>query len=176
MKYEKLILIPYEEKDKNYLKNLLTSNSQNFLVATSLLNILRGKGNILNDAHKIWYFEYASEAEKQIGTIILQEISSKHKSGELLFIFDNEEIFYDFKIFRAILSDLIDYIFMELDLLRLQVEVLENNLKLRKAYKSVGFVEEGLLRNKYEIKNRRYDAYVMSILKIEWARMQKVVN
>ncbi len=165
-------MLPYEAKDQKRLVELVASSSQGFLVSDFLVSALTKKLTKVDEYHRIWMVECDCSPGTKIGTIIIQKISQEHNSSELIVTFDDGEICNDPKVFKKVLNMLLEYVFADLGLLRLQVEVIENNLKLRQAYKRVGFVEEGLLRSKYEIKGRRHDAYVMSILKIEWARLR----
>jgi RimJ/RimL family protein N-acetyltransferase len=124
----------------------------------------------IDEYHRVWMLECE---EKVIGTVILQKINHEHDTGQLIIIFENGDVCKSKALFKGVCTFVADYAFEELGLQRLQVEVLENDLKLKKVYKGIGFLEEGLLRSKYEIKDKCYDAYVMSMLKIEWARRKK---
>ena len=164
---EKIKLIPYQEKDQDRLVEIVSDSSQGFLVSETLVKALTKKLTEVDEFHRVWMIE---SEDKFIGTIILQKINYEHKSAQLVITCDETDFCKDTELFKEVFDQVSEYVFDELDLLRLQVEVLENNLKLKKAYKSVGFEEEGLLRSKYEIKEKRYDVFVMSMLRIEWAR------
>jgi hypothetical protein len=169
-KGEKFRIIPYGEKDQKRLLKIVSENSQVFLVSDVLLNALTNKFTEIDEFHRVWMIECDCCPGITMGIIILQKIDKEHQTAEMVMIFGESENYKDSRFFREIFNVISKYVFEELDLNRLQVEVLENDLKLKKAYKRVGFVEEGLLRNKYKIKNKCDDAYVMSILKIEWER------
>lgn len=175
MKYNggKIKMIPYEEKDQENLVKFVTETPQGFLVSDVLVTALTKKLTKIDDFHRVWMVECECSAGTNIGTVILQKINYEQRMAQLVITFDEGEISNEGKLFKEVYNLVSDYVFNELNFFRLQVEVLENNLKLKKAYKDVGLIEEGLLRNKYEIKDKRYDAYVMSMLKIEWARGKK---
>lgn len=167
----KITLVPYQEKDQEDLVKIVAENTQGFLISDSLVSALTKKLSVTDEFHRIWMVECDCSPGVKIGTIVLQKINQEHQTAQLVMTFDEGEICKDSKLFQEVFDVVSKYVFDELDLNRLQVEVLENNLKLKKAYKKVGFVEEGLLRSKYQIKEKRYDAYVMSMLDIEWERL-----
>lgn len=175
MKYNggKIKMIPYEERDQENLVKFVTETSQGFLVSDVLVTALTKKLTKIDDFHRVWMVECECSPSTNIGTVILQKMNYEQRTAQLVITFDEVEISNEEKLFKEVYRLVSDYVFNELNFFRLQVEVLENNLKLKKTYKDVGLIEEGLLRNKYEIKDKRYDAYVMSMLKIEWARGKK---
>jgi len=65
---------------------------------------------------------------------------------------------------------MIDYGFKRLNLHRIELTVHEFNMRGLKAYKKLGFVEDGRRREAIYIDGKYHDEIVMSILKQEWAR------
>lgn len=69
---------------------------------------------------------------------------------------------------KEVLRFIINLAFFELNLRRIELSVLANNLKAIKLYESVGFIKEGTLRQ-YQYKNGQYiDLIIMSILREEY--------
>lgn len=66
------------------------------------------------------------------------------------------------------LRTLLRFGFMELDLYRIGLDTNSYNLSAIAAYKKVGFVEEGRIRETVWRDDRYYDTVVMSILQPEW--------
>ncbi len=72
---------------------------------------------------------------------------------------------------RAFLAAILDWIFTETPCHRLCLDVFTDNARARKVYRSLGFVEEGVLRQVVRRPDgRRVDQFLMSILRPEWRR------
>lgn len=71
------------------------------------------------------------------------------------------------------LSLLIEYAFSQLDLNRIELEVLCTNETVINCYKKCGFVEEGIKRQKIYKHGRYYDVNVMGILKSDYFNVKK---
>jgi RimJ/RimL family protein N-acetyltransferase len=65
---------------------------------------------------------------------------------------------------------LLDFGFNELNLHRIQLNVIEYNEKAIRAYERSGFVKEGTHRELVHRDGKRYDLYLYGLLKEEWAR------
>ncbi len=71
-------------------------------------------------------------------------------------------------IAKEILKFIIKFGFLELNLHRIELSVLANNLRALRLYESFGFVKEGVLRQ-YQYKNGQYiDLIIMAILRQEF--------
>lgn len=66
------------------------------------------------------------------------------------------------------LNVLLRYIFMEMNLNRVGLEVYSYNTRAIKAYAKVGFVQEGVLREMVLRDGDYYDMHIMGILHREW--------
>jgi RimJ/RimL family protein N-acetyltransferase len=70
---------------------------------------------------------------------------------------------------RAFLSAVLGWTFAQTPCHRLCLEVFTDNVRARRVYRSLGFVEEGVLRQVVRRPDgRRADQYLMSILRPEW--------
>lgn len=63
---------------------------------------------------------------------------------------------------------MLDYGFNSLNLHRVELMVVDYNKRARKAYKNIGFVEEGVKREAVFIDGKYHDTIMMGILKKEW--------
>ncbi|MGV9141846.1 MAG: GNAT family N-acetyltransferase, partial [Promethearchaeota archaeon] len=63
---------------------------------------------------------------------------------------------------------LVDYGFNTLNLHRIELDVFEFNKRAIKAYKKVGFIEEGRKRKSHFENGAYHDRIMMSILREEW--------
>jgi RimJ/RimL family protein N-acetyltransferase len=66
------------------------------------------------------------------------------------------------------------YAFLELNLDRVGLEVIEYNKGGIRAYEKVGFQQEGRKRSVVYRDGKRYDSIVMGVLRPEWEALQKV--
>lgn len=69
---------------------------------------------------------------------------------------------------KIALSLLLNFAFNELNLYRLQLQVIEYNTRAINLYKSFGFIKEGTMRKFIHRDNTRYDLILYSLLKHEY--------
>lgn len=69
---------------------------------------------------------------------------------------------------RAATSLILDYAFHGLDLHRVGLEVLADNAPARRLYQTLGFIEEGLLRQAFLRAGVRQDVALYGLLRSEW--------
>lgn len=69
---------------------------------------------------------------------------------------------------KIALSLLLNFAFNELNLYRLQLQVIEYNNRAINLYRSFGFIKEGSLRGFIHRDNKRYDMIVYSLLRDEY--------
>ena len=75
---------------------------------------------------------------------------------------------------RPFLAAVIDWVFTETACHRFLLEVFTDNARARHVYRSLGFVEEGLLREAVKrADGSRVDQVLMSILRPEWAEARR---
>ncbi|HEV8042984.1 MAG TPA: GNAT family N-acetyltransferase [Bryobacteraceae bacterium] len=114
----------------------------------------------------------AGHQESQAGHVILRGVQSVNRSIELMRIVVSEP---DQGLGRAILNALVSKVFDELGAHRLWLDVFEHNARARHVYRSVGFVEEGVLRECVRQPGQYASLVVMSILEDEYrARVRKI--
>jgi RimJ/RimL family protein N-acetyltransferase len=76
---------------------------------------------------------------------------------------------------REALSLLLEFGFYELNLYRLQLNVIEYNEKAIKLYESTGFKKEGVYREFINRDGRRFDMYLYGLLRTEWQQTLKKI-
>lgn len=69
---------------------------------------------------------------------------------------------------KAALKLMLDFGFNELNLYRIQLNVISYNIPAIKLYESAGFVKEGTLRELVYRDSKRYDLYYYGLLQKEW--------
>ncbi len=100
------------------------------------------------------------------GFVILRGLQSKNKCVELKRIAIAEP---GRGLGRRVLSEIIKMAFSELDAHRLWLDVFEHNVRARHVYRSMGFVEEGTLRECVKWQELYRSLVVMSILAEEYS-------
>ena len=104
---------------------------------------------------------------KHIGNIYLREIDWVSRRG-VLHIFIGDSVSRSKGYGTAAVNLLIEHAFLNLNLQRITLEVLEDNEHAVACYAKLGFVKEGVLR-KHIFKNGNYlDVFYMAILKEEF--------
>jgi UDP-4-amino-4,6-dideoxy-N-acetyl-beta-L-altrosamine N-acetyltransferase len=74
---------------------------------------------------------------------------------------------------RAMLFLSLEHAFEELDLNRVAVEVIVGNDAAIKLYESIGFLQEGLLRERAFRRSGPVDALILAMLRSEWTENKK---
>ena len=65
------------------------------------------------------------------------------------------------------IKTLLKYLFVELNAIRVELEVIKSNLRAINCYKKCGFIEEGIIKNKVYIDGEYIDTLIMGILREE---------
>jgi RimJ/RimL family protein N-acetyltransferase len=65
------------------------------------------------------------------------------------------------------IKTLLKYLFYEKNAVRVELEVMESNLRAIRCYKKCGFIEEAIRKNKVYIEGRYEDTIIMRIIKDE---------
>jgi RimJ/RimL family protein N-acetyltransferase len=105
-----------------------------------------------------------------IGHIGLYEID--HRAGQAGFGVCLDPKYLGQGIGKSMTKKILAYGFTELNLHRIHLTVLENNIPARRLYEKLGFKEEGLLREAQFKKGEYLNVCAMSILRSEWKTTQ----
>lgn len=118
-----------------------------------------------NDANSK-HFAIINEEDRWVGTISLKNIDYRVKSAEYAIITSSDAHGkgYAYEATKEILR----YAFNDLQLNRVYLDVLVENVRANKFYKKIGFVLEGTFRQAIEIKGNIYDLNWYSLLKDEF--------
>ncbi len=103
---------------------------------------------------------------KVIGNIELWSTGIGRPAGEIGFALN--PIYQKQGIMIEALSIILDYCFKVINLPRIQVVIVIDNLASVKLIEKLGFVREGVLRSQVQTKYYQGDAYIYSILPHEW--------
>lgn len=109
----------------------------------------------------------AVEAEGTLaGYVAVLGFRSLSRTGELVVMLGPDAQGHG--LGRPVMRQLIDLAFTGLGLERLEVRVFSFNTRAIRLYSSLGFVEEGRLRERVVHQGRRDDEVIMGLLRREW--------
>lgn len=174
LKSNQITLIPFQKDNQKVFLELLHKKTQEILVVDCVLDCVENeeiKDNLHCEGYKIWLIN--CDQGGIIGAVVLQKINKKHETGKLVIMFEKNEHCQVKDLFNEVVDLVLKYVFINLNLLRVEVEILDSNLNLKQSFEKYGFLEEGLLRSKYYLNEKRYDVFVMSMLKVEWERLKR---
>lgn len=117
----------------------------------------------LSDTDKKEYRWMIGYNDEIVGTVALTSVSWKMKYGEVSYMLD--ERFHNLGITTFAMKQLINKIFTETDLFRLQAIIDETNLASQRVAEKLGFLREGTLRKYFLINNVRKDQFIFGLLK-----------
>ncbi|WP_020616878.1 GNAT family N-acetyltransferase [Paenibacillus daejeonensis] len=110
------------------------------------------------------------DSEEYIGQIDLFEIDWKNRMAEMGIVIGNPAD-HGRGYGREAIGILQQFVFHELNLHRLQLEVHEDNAAALACYRHCGFREEGRLRDRHYRKGRYTDLVLMSLLRHEYEQL-----
>lgn len=103
---------------------------------------------------------------KPVGSVYLRDIDENHHKAEYgIFIGEKDALGKGFGTQAARL--MIGYGFEELNLHKLMLRVLAENLPARKSYEKAGFVEEAYLKDEVFLENHYKDVIYMAVIREE---------
>lgn len=138
---------------------------------------LAGRGRISSEEQKKWYGRYLLDDSKKIFAI---ELDGQHVGNASLFRIDYEHKRSACSIFigekglrgrgtgRKAMNALFEFAFGPLQLNRVYLEVLVDNVSAIRCYENAGMSLEGKLRDHVIIDGQRRDMLLFSILKEEY--------
>lgn len=123
--------------------------------------------SLVSNDTRIDFTIISKEMHQPIGTINLSSIDYKNQKAEYGILIGEKSQWGKGYAHEA--SDLIlNYAFNDMNLKRIYLKVLEDNIGAVKLYKKIGFVEEGLLRNDVYKNGKFNHVMVMSVIFDEW--------
>jgi RimJ/RimL family protein N-acetyltransferase len=119
-----------------------------------------------------WFARYKKDKSKKfftiyykqirIGLVGLTHIDKKAKKAEL-FIMIGEDAFRGIGLGKLSVQFIVDYAFKKLKLNKVSLAVFKENVVAIKTYKSVGFKNEGLLKDEAFYRGKYHDLVLMAI-------------
>ncbi|MDE6407084.1 MAG: GNAT family N-acetyltransferase [Anaeroplasmataceae bacterium] len=150
-----LMLECLKDKDVNQYMNIDGSN----MTIDDCKNFIR---NSLKDSLSK-HFAIVDNQDRWVGTISLKNIDSKTKVAEYAIITSKEV--HGKGLALEATKEILDYGFNTLNLNRIYLNVVEDNIRANKFYLKCGFEFEGTFRQAIYIKNKIYNLNWYAILK-----------
>lgn len=111
------------------------------------------------------HFAIIDENDEYLGTISLKHISQKDRNAEYAIV--SRKKAQGTGVTRQATHELLRYAFEELELHKVYLNVLEDNVKARKFYEKCGFVQEGLAKDAVRIHGKYESLAWYGIIKEE---------
>ena len=124
--------------------------------------------NRLLTDNKQMVYAILKEEQTPLGIVSVNAIDKLHKKADWAFYLD--ESIHGGGLGAAIEFHLIELVFNELGLEKLNCEVIETNQAVVKLHKKFLFVEEGYRRSNIEKEGKRIGVYFLGLTKEDWIR------
>jgi RimJ/RimL family protein N-acetyltransferase len=132
-------------------------------------------GTFATDTSRVLFVIRRRENPTACGYIQITNIHSIHRSADIGIRIGSDED-RGRGMGRAALSLAVNYAWNHLNLNRVQLTVLATNVRAVRAYKAVGFQEEGLFRRAVFINGNWTDVLAMAILRPDLAQTEQRTN
>jgi [ribosomal protein S5]-alanine N-acetyltransferase len=106
------------------------------------------------------------EDDRVVGTCTLFNIDKRNRRAEIGYALARD--CWGRGLMREALGALIDYAFGPLDLTRLEADVDPRNAPSIRIVERLGFVREGLLRERWHVGGETQDSVILGLLRREW--------
>lgn len=110
-----------------------------------------------------WFVEHESVP---VATVALTDIDRRNNHGEIGY--QTGEAFEGRGIGGAAVALLVEKVFSETSLRKLMATIAVDNLASRRIVERLGFAQEGLLRQQWEIEGRLVDEVIYGLLRSDW--------
>lgn len=177
LKNEFVLLRAIEEKDAQLLWKMINDPTIEHYT-------LSGNYPVSQHQQKQWIENYRNsdsiirfivelEGGDAIGMVMLTKIDWKNRSAHIAYKCDLESPARRKGDMRLAVSALLDYAFYELNLHRIEAEILEYNFASQKLMLAMGMTQEGRRRKCVFRSGMYHDVLVMGLLEEEWRQRQK---
>lgn len=171
---ERIILRAIEEKDLIYLKEIINDpNSEKYVLGwskpVSMIQQEEWFKSVKNDESSI---RFVVESENQfIGTCILNNIDWKNRSIGI-----NIKLLEKYRnngYGKECIQLLVKYCYEEINMNRIEANILEYNIASQRLFEKCGFILEGKKRKSIYKNNKYNDVRIYSLLKDEYNKNEE---
>lgn len=171
LKGERIYLRPLEESDAQKVLNATENQELRYITGTkgsfTLEQIQKHINNSKEDTSRYDFAICLSENNEMIGELSITNIDEHDRKADFRISMSAVELTgqgFGTEATRLVLN----FVFKELKLNRLQLEVFSHNERGIKAYEKVGFKIEGVLRESLYYNEKYSDEIIMAIIKREY--------
>ncbi|TVX99904.1 GNAT family N-acetyltransferase [Cohnella terricola] len=171
---ERVYLRKLEETDAPIMLANTTDKEIRYMTGTkpsfTLEQILAHINNINNDSSRYDFAICLKDDDQMIGELSIFDIDEEDRKAGFRVSMSSIELTgkgYGTEAIKIVLR----FVFEELKLNRLQLEVFSHNLRGIRAYEKVGFVKEGVLRESLYYDGTYSDEIIMAIIKRDYKKM-----
>ena len=157
---------------QNYLKWLQDSDVNYFLETrheTQSLKKIKNYVKLCNNSDKIYLLGIFTKTDIHVGNIKLGPIKINHSVASVS-IFLGDKKYWGRGIASDAINSLTRFSFIDLALNKLIAGMYSNNESSLKAFKKVGFVEEGLRKKHYKLESNFIDIIELGLLSEEYKK------
>ena len=124
---------------------------------------------VINDPDTLMYTMRISTSGEMIGCCGFNHVNWIHRRGEISLYVGKSSAYIDSEGYAADgISLLLDYGFSQLGLMRIWTETYSFDEKKRALLTSLGFQEDGILRNNYYLSGKWWDSIVVSYVSTDY--------
>lgn len=178
LKGERIYLRPIMESDAPILLKSTKEEEIRYMTGTkstfSLEQIKSYINKISNDPSRNDFAICLKETDQMIGELSITDIEEDAKKAGLRISMNSIELTgkgYGTEAIKLVLK----FVFEDLKLNRLQLEVFSHNLRGIRTYEKVGFIKEGTLREALNYNGKYSDEIIMSILKKDYKNISRII-
>ena len=172
----RIYLRPLQELDGPIMLENTTDEEIRYMTGTkpdfTLEQIKAHINRINNDSSRYDFAICLKENAQMIGELSILDIEEDDKKAGFRISMSSIELTgkgYGTEAIKIVLQ----FVFEELNLNRLQLEVFSHNLRGIRAYEKVGFVKEGVLRESLYYNGNYFDEIIMAMLKSDYRNIFK---
>lgn len=135
----------------------------------SMAELERHFSKSLETADTRRWFIIEGEGQRPIGLMMCFNLDQRHRRAEVGILIGEKDC-WDKGYGTEAMVLFLDYLFNELGLHRVYLHTQDYNLRAIKSYEKCGFVKEGVVRERYFVKGKYHDGFLMSILSHEFSQ------
>ncbi|MGE7921174.1 GNAT family N-acetyltransferase [Viridibacillus sp. NPDC093762] len=171
---ERIYLRTLQESDAPIMLQITTNEEIRFMTGTkpnfNLNQIKAHINNINNDSSRYDFAICLKDNDQMIGELSIFEIDEENNKAGFRISMSSIELTGKGYGTEAIII-VLRFVFEELKLNRLQLEVFSHNLRGIRVYEKVGFVKEGVLRESLYYNGTYSDEIIMAILRKDYENL-----
>jgi len=168
LKNDAVTLKPISEKDTDFILELRNDLeiADHFFTDAPLYDFEHNNWLKTRNKDDLDFLIIENQTQKKAGRIYITHIDYRHQKGEYGVVLHPEFRGKHFGYESSVL--ILNYVFNNLPINKIYLEVFKENTKALNLYQKIGFVEEGLFKEEFFKNGTFKDVIRMGILKKEW--------